>query len=235
MIRQHASVIIAGHSGSGKSELVEKLLKEKTLFDPPPKKVVYCYDRWQPRSDRMKKQSKVIFYKGLPPEGALIKWFKPEHHGILILDDLMEESGNDKRVLDLFTKDSDHQGITAPYITQDLFPPGKFAKTINCNAHYVICFKSPRDNTGIRHLLLQVYPEKWHKVLKLFLKLTARPFGYFMLDLHPASDDCFRIWSHLTKAEGTTRVHTFDKDINIRSISNQRIRHHETKRKKKKR
>ena len=61
----------------------------------------------------------------------------------------MEESGNDKRVLDLFTKDSHHRGITALYITQDLFPPGKFAKTINRNAHYVICVKSPQDKTGI--------------------------------------------------------------------------------------
>lgn len=49
MIRQPASVIIAGPSGSGKSELVEQVLKEKTLFRPPPKKVVYCYHRWQPR------------------------------------------------------------------------------------------------------------------------------------------------------------------------------------------
>ena len=68
MIRQPASVIVAGPSGSGKSELVEKLLKENTLFDPPPKKIVYCYDRWQPRFDRMKRQSNVLFYKGLPPE-----------------------------------------------------------------------------------------------------------------------------------------------------------------------
>ena len=60
----------------------------------------------------MKKQSNVIYYKGLPPEGALVKWFKPHHHGILILDDLIEESSNDKRVLDLFTKDSHHRGIT---------------------------------------------------------------------------------------------------------------------------
>ena len=171
-----------------------------------------------------------MFYKGLPPEGALVKWFKPEHHGILILDDLMEESGSDKRVLDLFTKDSHHRGITALYITQDLFPPGKFAKTINRNAHYVICFKSPRDKTGIRHLLLQVYPEKWRQVLKLFLKLTSRPFGYFMLDLHPASDDCFRISSHLTKEEGATCVHTFDEDINSRSLPNKRKSKHETKR-----
>ena len=38
MIRQPASVIVAGPSGSGKSELVEKLLKEKTLFHPPSEK-----------------------------------------------------------------------------------------------------------------------------------------------------------------------------------------------------
>ena len=48
MIRQPASVIIAGESGSGKSELVENLFREKKLFYPPPQKMVYCYDRWQP-------------------------------------------------------------------------------------------------------------------------------------------------------------------------------------------
>ena len=38
MICPPASVIIAGPSGSGKSELVENLLKEKKLFYPPLKK-----------------------------------------------------------------------------------------------------------------------------------------------------------------------------------------------------
>ena len=209
MIRHPSSVIVAGPSGSGKSELVENLLKEKTSFEKPPRKIIYCYDRWQPRFDRMKYSK---FYKGLPPEGSLQKWFKPQDNGVLILDDLMEESGNDKRMLDLFTKDSHHRGITAFYLMQDLFPPGKYAKTINRNAHYVICFKSPRDKIGICNLLLQVYPDRWKKVLKLFLKLTARPFGYFMLDLHPALQDQFRLWSHLTK-RGPTQLHTFDKEL----------------------
>ena len=65
MIRQPCSVIVAGPFGSAKSELVEQMLKDKKLFYPLPKKMVYCYDRWQPRFDRMKKQSKVTFYKGL--------------------------------------------------------------------------------------------------------------------------------------------------------------------------
>ena len=72
---------------------------------------------------------------------------------------------------------------------------------------------------------------------QIVFKTDPRPFGYFMLDLHPGSDDCFRIWSHLTKEEGATRVHTFDEDINSRSLSNKRQFKHETKRtpKKKKR
>ena len=37
----------------------------------------------------MKKQSKVKFHKGLPPEGVLAKWFKPQDHGILVLDDVI--------------------------------------------------------------------------------------------------------------------------------------------------
>ena len=40
-----------------------------------------------------------------------------------------------------------------------------------------------------------------------------------MVDLHPASDDRFRIRSHLSKREGKPQVHTFDEDINRRSIN----------------
>ena len=55
--------------------------------------------------------------KGLPPEGVFAKWFKPQYHGILILDDLMEEGGSDKRVLDLFTKDSHHRVLNSRFIS----------------------------------------------------------------------------------------------------------------------
>ena len=63
-------------------------------------------------------------YQGFPDAADLQRWFG----GMLVLDDLMEEAGNDKRVLDLFTKESHHRGITVLYLCQDLFPPGRFAK-----------------------------------------------------------------------------------------------------------
>ena len=206
MIRDPSSVIVAGPSGSGKSDLTERLLKEKTVFQRKPKKIVYCYDRWQPRFDRMKKD--MLFYKGIPDASLLTKWFKPTKGGVLVLDDLMAEGGQDKQVLDLFTKDSHHRNITVLYLTQDLFPPGKYAKTINRNAHYLIVFKNPRDQLGIRNVLTQAYPSDWRDKLELFKSVTSRPFGYLMLDLHPGSDDRFRFWSHLTKQEGRPHVHT---------------------------
>ena len=48
MIRHPSSVIVAGQSGSGKSELVEQWLRYLNVFQVKPKKIVYAYDRWQP-------------------------------------------------------------------------------------------------------------------------------------------------------------------------------------------
>ena len=64
----------------------------------------------------------------------------------------MNEGGNDKNVLDLFTKYSHHHKITVIYLCEDLFPNGKFAKTISRNVHYIIAFKNPRDQLGLRNL-----------------------------------------------------------------------------------
>ena len=55
---------------------------------------------------------------------------------------------------------------------------------------------------------MQMYPESWRRVLALYNRVTSRPFGYLFMDVHPASDDRFCLWSHLTKAEGTPQAHT---------------------------
>ena len=110
----------------------------------------------------------------------------------------MNEGGNDKNVFDLFTKDSLHLKITVIYLCQDLFPNGKFAKTISRNAHYIIAFKNPRDQLGLQNLLQQSFPTQFREVLDTFRHVTKeRPFAYMCLDLHPASRDDQRILSHL--------------------------------------
>ena len=104
----------------------------------------------------------ITFHKGVPEEGDLSAWYGWYCGGILVLDDLITEGGNNENGFDLFTKDSHHCNITVLYLCQDLFPPGKYAKTISRNAHYVVAFKNPRDKTGIRRLMIQVWCRRKH-------------------------------------------------------------------------
>ena len=72
-----------------------------------------------------------------------------------------------------------------------------------------VAFKNPRDQLGMRNLLLQAFPTQWQVLQDTFQRLTERPFGYMVLDLHPGSSDDQRILSHLLKNEGCMRCHKF--------------------------
>ena len=48
-----------------------------------------------------------------------------------------------------------------------------------------IAFKDPHDQLGMRKLLLQAFPAYWPDMLEVYQKVTQRPFGYMVLDLHP--------------------------------------------------
>ena len=45
--------------------------------------------------------------------------------------------------------------------------------------------------------------------MRVYSQATQRPFGYITLDLHPASDDTRRLFSHLLRHEaGCMRIYT---------------------------
>ena len=163
------------------------------------------------------KDAGVQFHEGVPTTFHLQKWFPKG--GLLVLDDLMVEGGEDKELLDLFTKHSHHQNITVLYLCQDMFPPGKYAKCISRNAHYIVAFKNPRDQLGIKNLLLQAFPTCWQDMMDVYQKVTERSFGYTVLDLHPASDDRKRVFSHLLTHEGIPRWHRRIKKEGVWSLS----------------
>jgi len=119
----------------------------------------------------------------------------------------MAEGGEDKALLDLFTKHSHHQNITVFYLCQDMLPPGKYAKSISRNAHFIVAFKNPNYQLGMKNLLLQAFSTCWQDMMDAYQKVTERPIGYTVLDLHPASDDRKRVFSNLMTHEGCPRWH----------------------------
>ena len=100
--------------------------------------------------------SQMTFVEGIPEDIPAL--FSMEcRPGILVLDDLMRNCSEDERILDLFTKVSHHCDVTCIYLTQNLFPPGKFSRSISLNAHYIIAFNNPRDTLGFRTSAQQAF------------------------------------------------------------------------------
>ena len=203
-----SSILIVGPSSCGKTYFTKRLLMENlNLFQRRPKAVVYCTSMYQECFEEMG-EAGIQFHKGIPNDEDLEQWFPKGQGQILILDDLMNEDSGDKRVLDLFTRNSHHRDITVLYLCQDMFPVGKYAKTISRNAHYIIAFKNPRDQLGVRNVLLQAFPGTWQRALQVFQHVTKQPYQYLVLDLHPASDDDQRLVTRILKDQGQTM--TFD-------------------------
>ncbi|PFX15461.1 hypothetical protein AWC38_SpisGene20314 [Stylophora pistillata] len=209
-----SSIFIVDPSGCGKTCFTKSLLLQHLdeFFASPPAVIHYCCGAWQDGYREMH-QHGIKFHDNLTNEEQLKQWL-PKDGGILVMDDLMTEGGDDKEVLDLSTKHSHHRNITVIYLCQDMFPPSKYAKSISRNAHNVVAFKNARDQLGFKHLLLQAFPMEWQDIMQVYCEATQRPYGYITLDLHPASKDAHRVFSHLLTHEGCMRLYP-RKDLDV--------------------
>ena len=116
----------------------------------------------------------VHFHEGIPESDHLKPWFPKG--GLVVLEDLMAEWGEDKELLNLFTKHSYHHRVV---LVPKHAPAGKCSKSISRNTHYILVFKNPR-----------AFPTYWQE-------MTEQTFRYMVLVLHPASDEQTREFSHL--------------------------------------
>ena len=196
-----ANFYVCGQSQSGKSYLVRRMLCNlNDLFDPVPSKIVYCFAEHQEVFDDMARAiSNISFVRGFPHN--LYDVLEGYKNSLVILDDLMSECSKDQRVSDLFTRGSHHRGISVMYLTQNLFPPGKQSRTISLNSHYMIIFKNPRDSLGVATLARQMYPKNANYLLESFDDATSKPFGYILLDMHPATAENLRLRTNILPYE----------------------------------
>ncbi|XP_031551207.1 uncharacterized protein LOC116288542 [Actinia tenebrosa] len=106
----------------------------------------------------------------------------------------MTETGNDKRVLNLFTKGSHHRNLSVIYMVQNIFHQGKVNRGISLNCHDLVIFKNPRDKLQILNLSKQMYrPGKTEYFLQKYEQAVSRPYGYLFIDLKTTTPyDCRR-------------------------------------------
>ena len=178
--------LVSGPTQSGKTTLLHKILIAfSQISDKTPTKIMYCYSRWQEKFNDLKRQQPLVeFNEGLPN----IDLFDPKEVNVLILDDLMQQCGNTASICEIFTVDSHHKNISVFFLTQNLFPPEKYARTISRNCNYVIVFDNPRDRSQIINFAKQMFPSNTNFLTESFQDIiNCRSYGYLFLDLtqHP--------------------------------------------------
>ena len=135
------------------------------MMTPAPSRIMYCYGEYQ---NLFSHYPHVEFNQGLPD----VTTFDGRQPVLLVLDDLMSESGDD--VEKIFTKFSHHRNISIIYLSQNLFYKSKQNRTMSLNAHYLVIFKNPRDQNQLATLARQMYAGKSKVLIEAFGDATSQ-------------------------------------------------------------
>lgn len=176
-------MLVCGPSNSGKSYFVKRILDTK-LIKPFPPKIIWCYGAYQKLFNEM---PGIEFHDGLPADIHEIR------DVLVIIDDLMSELANDKKLSSLFTKGSHHRNLSVIFIVQNMFHKGSEMRNISLNSSYMCCFKNLRDKQQISCLGRQMYPNKSKYFLESYNDATAKPYGYLFIDLKSETNERLRL------------------------------------------
>ena len=161
-------MMVCGPSRSGKTKWTVRLLEERhERFQPPVDAILFCYSEWQTNYDDLKNLvPNTQFHQGLPP----LEKLESLQNGILVLDDLMEESVHDSKIMNMFIVGSHHRNISVLFLMQNVFQQGPHTRTISMNTQYMVLFKNARDQTQIGVLARQIFPSDWRQFLEYYKK-----------------------------------------------------------------
>ncbi|GFU28698.1 uncharacterized protein TNCV_468841 [Trichonephila clavipes] len=177
------TLILAGPSGSGKSQFVKKLIENK-MIKPFPKNIIWCYGVYQALYEEM---PNISFHEGIPSN------LHQYSDALIVIDDLMGELENNPQLTKLFVKFSHHRNLSIIFVVQNIFHKGKEIREISLNAHYLVLFKNRRDQSQITHLGRQLYPRKVKFFQECYADATSKPCGYLLIDLKPETDESLRV------------------------------------------
>ena len=160
----------------------------KTLIHPTPIDIIFCYSEYQPAYSQLSKDKNIRFIKGL--EFTLDDSSTPR---MIVIDDLMTSSSQNREVQELFTRGVHHSNTSVIFLTQNIFNQGKYARDMRLNTHYYCLFRSPSFLSQVAHIGRQLMPDKKNFILEAYKDATKAPYTYLLIILHPSSDDQLRV------------------------------------------
>ena len=185
-------ILVAGSSGSGKSELVKKIVVKYSQYFY---KILIIGTSYHPIQEESSLSKKVVVSKEIIDPSDQIDDYG-EGGLLVIYDDVFISATSDSTVVDVFTKGR-HQKISAIFITQNLFMPGKFSRSISLNCTHFVLLKQ-RDLGQIETLGRQLFGRDCAKdVITIYKRCISEPYGYLLIDLGISTPELLRFRSYI--------------------------------------
>lgn len=197
------TILICGSTQSGKTYFTKLLLQNaKGMFTKPVQKIIYAYSEYQNIFDDMKTTNPgIIFHQGLPSKEDIDQYTEDIGHTVLVLDDLMLKIVQSEDCVHLFTVTSHHRNVSLIFLTQNLYPPGKYSRTISLNCLNVILFKNYRDSRQVITFGSQIVPGKSSFFKSAYELATRENYGYLHVCLEPTQNKSYQLRTHILPNE----------------------------------
>ena len=196
-----SSIWLSGQTGSGKTSLIYKFLLnvDKMYRHSPPVQILYCYGIYQELLAEMERTvGNFTCHHGLPTEEHLDDMTRDGQHRLLIIDDVMHAVVQNQNMELLFTQGCHHRKISVIFVTQNIFPKGKYARTIALNTWYMILMKNFRDMSQISVVGRQLFPGRTKGFMQAYKDaLGKRDHGYLVVDMSPTGEDHRRLRTNI--------------------------------------
>lgn len=184
------TISVVGPTQAGKSVFTKRLIENAdSMFTKPPEKILYAYSEYQPLFDDMQGIPNIIFHEGLPDKQKIEEFTQNTKHTLIILDDLISKIVQSEDLLHLFAVTSHHKMASVVLLSQSLYPPGKYAKSISLNCANFVLFRNPRDMRQLITFASQILPGMTKYFMDSYLKATQQRYSYLLVDLSPHRED----------------------------------------------
>ena len=217
------TAFLVGCSGSGKTVFYTNLLKNwDNIFDIKIGKLIIVYGFFQKAYEELHEifGDKCQFATDLCDDILEGNGVTDNECTVLVLDDVAHRICDNELLVKLFIGASHHKRIVCLFVTQNLFASRSTNYiTIQRNTNLVFLFRLPRDQSAIRVLGRQLFPEKnGSQVLSQAYQAAMDsyaqkygPFGYLMVDCQIRTPDNLRLRTGLLPWESPSVYYVLNK------------------------
>ena len=121
--------LVAGPTSCGKTQF-------EYVINGSAEEKLWLHGEHQPAYIELSQFPHILFVEGI--QENLNEYIDPKYRNLIVIDDLTSETGNEKRITNLFTKRSHHRNFSVILLLQNLSHNGKENCNISLNTQYIV-------------------------------------------------------------------------------------------------